>query len=122
MADRVSEIRARADAAMPGPWKAKARETPEEREWGVYEVVGTAWPGTGRVCDMEFIAHARDDIPWLCDEVERLRALVRRFVRYGPWIRPVHDTFCRYCTASVGEEHDEVCLWEEAHCIVGRDT
>jgi len=49
---------------------------------------------------------------------DRLRDLVRRFARYGPWTTPVHDTFCRYCSASFGEEHDENCLWLNALALL----
>lgn len=83
--EQLSEIRKRADAASAGPWKAKHRcmgctadedETcglgldvdgpPEAMNRGQFE----------RGADATFIAHSREDIPSLLDEVERLRGLV----------------------------------------------
>ena len=79
MTDRLDEIRARAEAATPGPWAA---EREDDYEWIV--VGGTYEPDCRYViadCGFDspqsnatFIAHAREDIPYLLAEVERLRA------------------------------------------------
>jgi len=74
MPDRLAEIRARLDAATPGPW------TPEETQRG-HDIWWQPGEGMrdGRVAnvyverDAHFIAHAPADIAWLLDEVERLR-------------------------------------------------
>ena len=89
MTDRLAEIKARCEAATPGPW-CKVSDLPD------YGVASMNHPGTlpdpvvtlnrkyrapGRPnlgCsefDADFIAHAREDIPFLLAEVERLRAL-----------------------------------------------
>lgn len=52
---RLAEIEARCEAATPGPWKPK-------RDF-------LSWD-----CNAAFIAHARQDIPALLAEVERLGA------------------------------------------------
>ncbi len=97
---RLEEIRKRVEAATPGPW------VPSDHDWGsndgVYvpepnEGVCTvhnhgvrSWscfvavPANNHACEigseahrnMVFIAHARSDIPFLLDEVARLRKQV----------------------------------------------
>lgn len=73
----VETIRARADAATPGPWEQ--RENRDEGH-GV-STVDPLWPGRGHdiVClgsdglfaDLVFIAHARADVPALCGASRR---------------------------------------------------
>lgn len=75
----VETIRARADAATPGPWEQ--RENRDEGH-GV-STVDPLWPGRGHdiVClgsdglfaDLVFIAHARADVPALCGALEHER-------------------------------------------------
>ncbi len=48
--DRILEIVARVDAASPGPWAAPTTDA-----------------------DAEFLAHAREDVPFLLAEIVRLR-------------------------------------------------
>ncbi len=67
----LAAIRAREQAATPGPWSYK------ELKHYPYEVVVS--PGGDHAFvvwlpDGRFIAHARTDIPWLLAEVERLTA------------------------------------------------
>lgn len=78
----LREIRARCEAATPGPWKAflegrdhesgsdfiRTGEGPNRRE--DIEMSG-ATPA-----DYDFVANARQDIPRLLGEIARLRALV----------------------------------------------
>lgn len=86
--ERLAEIRERAEAASPGPWERGLNE------WAV-QISSVFW-GDGRLlaemnilneADMvdpvayersepnaEFIAHAREDVPWLLAEVVRLMA------------------------------------------------
>jgi ubiquinone biosynthesis protein UbiJ len=76
MPDRLAEIRARLDAATPGPWdydhitrnvEADSRWLPDKRH-----VVA---PMVGHF-DGTLIAHAPADIAWLLDEVDSLRERV----------------------------------------------
>lgn len=68
----LDAIKARMEAASPGPWHHGERCV-----WEVYDVVvSDGDDGTGGAIhpgDAEFIAHAREDIPALIAEVERLR-------------------------------------------------
>ncbi|WP_020074084.1 hypothetical protein [Faecalispora sporosphaeroides] len=65
----LAEIKAREQAATPGPWECETHHT----RWGdVHEVlVNKCNPST--VSDCYFIAHARTDISALVAEVERLQ-------------------------------------------------
>lgn len=84
--DRLAEIRARCDAATPGPWKSTAHTEdehepidrvlgPKVREIAIINPYGgfgnDEWNRT--IFDGEFIAHAREDIPFLLDVITKLR-------------------------------------------------
>lgn len=92
MSDRVEQIRARAEAATEGPWVIDSTEpsiwSPRVIVIGNYTAAdlyeSPAWED-GTAEDLGFIAHAREDVPWLLAEVERLqrdvdhlRGIVRR--------------------------------------------
>ena len=70
MTDRLEEIRSRAEAATPGPWE-----------------IGVTY-NHGR--NATFIAHAREDIPYLLAEVERLQKDLHPH-------HAVYDTTCPLC-------------------------
>lgn len=97
----LEAIRKRCEAATEGPW---LRETGDERRssnvirilheidgtrlYRRYEKVAEIWededegeqpadPSENSEADAEFIAHAREDVPALLAEVDRLRALLR---------------------------------------------
>lgn len=80
---QLQEIRARADAASPAPWKPQV-EGRDHESGSSFVMVGE---GAGRREDIElsgagpadydFIAHARNDIPLLLEEVARLQVLLR---------------------------------------------
>lgn len=82
----LNAIRARADAATPGPWRHVGKNwigTPveidvTEADWGSeghtsFFVHTNEGGGAWRIEDVEFIANARTDVPALVAEVERLR-------------------------------------------------
>ena len=82
----LADIRARCEAATGGPWRfvEEGRDNtsgdsfimtgpPRGRNGDLYL---TTDKRDGSHADYEFIAHARQDIPRLLDEVERLRKLV----------------------------------------------
>lgn len=79
---RLEEIKARADAATPGPWDTNGYtifSTPLE-EKGFY---------LGDICfvesvdnnDLEFIAHAREDIPYLLDMLDKLAEALDHYTK-----------------------------------------
>lgn len=95
---RLDEIKARANAALPGPWRWADWGTTfgrtETDNWQERRTL-EAHPGgdapriharkdvaislltvdefTGTADDATFIVHAREDIPWLLAEVKRLQ-------------------------------------------------
>ena len=77
MTDRLAEIRARLEAATPGPWEHWERPNC----CVVHEEAGIKWEvvGGGRFEDHAFIAHAPEDIAWLLGEVERLEERLDRW-------------------------------------------
>lgn len=80
---RLDEIRAREQAATPGPWFVEPIgdrdfETAKQRGRVIPDVL--RWQGYRNTLDCgeddataQFIAHAREDIPWLLAEIERLQ-------------------------------------------------
>lgn len=87
----VEAIRARCEAATPGPWFAA---TSNRRKDGIGVVGRLADRGTGKAiavfageprsrnADAEFTAAAREDVPALLAEVERLQALVEQAIAH----------------------------------------
>lgn len=89
-AERIAEIKAREGKATPGPWVDSCEIKKTSR--GVNACCGVrADRGIGEICplvayglkseDAEFFAHARQDIPDLLAEVDRLRAENKRLER-----------------------------------------
>jgi hypothetical protein len=82
----LEAIRARAEAATPGPWEASsAPDYPQGNTlgWDVMAaprcvVAGAPLPQN----DAAFIAHSREDVPKLLAEVERLRSVEQAAHRY----------------------------------------
>ena len=88
-ADEIEVIAARAEAASPGPWRASIEgrdhlsgdtvilvgDRSTDKAWDMY-----VWRDAGdgqrfaSEADLDFIAHARQDIPLLITEVRRLRS------------------------------------------------
>lgn len=97
MTDRIQEIQARCEAATPGPWEAdetgydvitKAFSHKDKRTGG-YGSEGNFIcdlndgeyheyaDKTEQVANAEFIAHAREDMPWLLAQLAELREKTR---------------------------------------------
>lgn len=87
--EELAAIRARAEAATPGPWLADMTEIwsdsreyfswlPHDRPY-LSEDHPYSHSDQGNL-DTEFIAHARQDIPALLAEVERLQERERKLV------------------------------------------
>jgi hypothetical protein len=77
----LDEIRARAEAATEGPWYHGGDTRVSQQMFEPHElIVSPTYPiiefqsGEQGVADAEFAAHAREDIPALLAEVERLRS------------------------------------------------
>lgn len=86
-ADRRADIRARLDAATPGPWEARQNihaefTVHEVRRPGTFGLVAS--PNYGRDdygrADAELIAHAPADLAWLLDDADAARATLAALV------------------------------------------
>jgi hypothetical protein len=97
---RVEAIKARADAATPGPWNWEARGVwteyeqaiggpvldepgPRDQASGTIGYVGDLYPrGFNHPSEnMEFVAHARADVPWLLERAAELAKALATLVR-----------------------------------------
>lgn len=79
--DRLDEIEARADAATPGPWEAHELEAAEYCVLRVSEGdddYGDDVCSAGSMTDAQFIAVAREDVPWLAEQLRDARAEIER--------------------------------------------
>jgi len=79
--EQLAAIRARCEAATPGPWNWGRDDVPNRPD--IYHLTATwiteceNYPDvTVAVPDLDFIARARQDVPALLAEVERLRGLL----------------------------------------------
>jgi len=92
----LDAIKKRAEEATEGPW------TWEPNPYTLYagrsgmahglNLLGRLDPDRMGAVNLDFIAHARTDVPALCDEVERLRAAL------------CHAQYCAVCAE--GSWHD----------------
>ena len=83
MDKRISQIKERIEKATPGRWKVEKiyHEEPYENyiksaaiTCNGYMVTRNDWSNPV-MADLEFIAHAREDIPYLLKEIKRLQTL-----------------------------------------------
>lgn len=82
--EELAEIQARCDRARPGPWKSMI-EGRDHTSGSSFIMVGPPDARSediemsgGTADDLEFVAHARQDVPRLINEVRRLRSLIAR--------------------------------------------
>ena len=86
--EQLAAIRARCEAATPGPWNAQLRKT----DWMVMHK-GNAFLLPGRIClvddnvprselDAYFIAHARTDVLILLEELAKAHARIASLERF----------------------------------------
>jgi hypothetical protein len=77
--DDIAEISHRCNRATPGPWKSyvEGRDHTSGSDFIMTEGEDIYLTGAS-VDDQDFIAHARQDIPKLIAEIERLRKLLSR--------------------------------------------
>lgn len=127
----LDAIRERAEVATPGPWKATASYPhvvfqPDDC------MISTNLAGDP-LRDAAFIAHARDDLPNLIAEIERLRAVAWQYHRAMTDQHEMATHFledaCEDCqTASrEGDPHfacDDYKRWQKAYmdalgCVIG---
>ena len=72
--EELGEIEARLNAATPGPWRSFIEGRDHTRGSSFIRTQGDDIELSGATdADQDFIAHARQDIALLLDEVRRLR-------------------------------------------------
>ena len=77
--EELTEIRHRCERASPGPWKAWVEGRDHQSGSSMVQTGADDIEMSGAAnADYDFIAHARQDIPRLLAEVERLRTLIRQ--------------------------------------------
>jgi len=115
---RLQEIRARAEAATPGPWT-------ENPNWpgcihgpnGENVASDGDFSGVHDANDSDFVANARTDIPDLLDEIDRLQALLKAERAWGKHCSTIDAyDFCR------GNGDHNFCRYgypEKTYCEVG---
>ena len=75
----LDAVRARLTAATPGPWRSWIEGRDHESGSDFIETAGEDIELMGAThADQDFIAHARQDVELLLDEVERLTGLASK--------------------------------------------
>jgi hypothetical protein len=75
--EEIEAIKARCEQATAGPWKSYIEKREKISGSDFIQTAGEDFYLTGATeADQDFIAHARQDIPRLIAEIERLRAIV----------------------------------------------
>lgn len=102
--NRLDGIEARANAATEGPWEWEG-EAKAEWEIGANSLVpsrrpddpvlyGYGYDASGievkTPADAEFIAHARTDVPWLLEQVDRRDKALEKVLRLHPRVVVLH--------------------------------
>jgi len=101
---QLNAIKERVTKATPGPWEY------DEEDRGIWNKGALNYLGTVTLShiDAEFITHARDDVPALVEEVERLREVVKEFIDYWATTndaRPLLEIVTDASRALGGEAH-----------------
>lgn len=73
--EELTAIRLRCEAATPGPWTSyvEGRDHDSGSDFIMTDGDDIELAGGATAADQDFIAHARQDIPRLLDEIERLQ-------------------------------------------------
>ena len=83
--NRLNEIEARANAATEGPWNVFMGRIDHPGR----SLVAVAYD-VGCDEDAEFIAHARTDVPWLLEQVDRRDKALEKMLRLHPRVVVLH--------------------------------
>ena len=109
MTINLKEIEARAEKATAGPWeKCEGWEQTDPGYFIATEAGGIVFATDEEPTefDAEFIAHAREDVPALIVEVERLRKVERKY------LTPTEADY--NLIVDLAEMHSEICSLREA--------
>ena len=108
MPDRLNEIRARLDAATPGPWWTAEQRRPYSNPiWSRSDDPVTTGETIGSIYlqpDADLIAHAPADIAWLLDEVKRWKHVAENDLYGVCWCDAPRPDCCE-CPGGRGDVH-----------------
>jgi len=100
---RIAGIRERCGQATPGPWEVNEAEIGRGRTICLIEkqIVGNDGKTIGATSEnTDFIAHAREDVPYLLDEIEYLQAQLSATIAGQETLQQlVLDVTCKYETS-----------------------
>lgn len=91
--ETLARIRRRADAATEGPWQKNQYEPYPGHDRGDVSICGRQgnvtvaywyYDDEYETADAEFIAHARTDVPWLLEQVDRRDKALEKVLRLHP--------------------------------------
>lgn len=77
--EELAAIKQRCEGTTPGPWTSyvEGRDHDSGSDFIMTDGDDIELIGGATTADQDFIAHARQDIPLLLDEIERLRSQLR---------------------------------------------
>jgi len=76
--ERIAAIEARADAAASGPWRPMLEERDHSSGSScILTSIGGIDLDGASDADIEFMAHARQDVPYLISELRRLAGMLQ---------------------------------------------
>jgi hypothetical protein len=82
--DRLKEIKERLEKATPGKWRADRNTVDFGPPTGSpFAVLHSDADPSNTTNDADFIAHSREDIPYLLAEIERLKQLIGKSASMG---------------------------------------
>ena len=94
--ETLARIRKRTNAATEGPWETEHHYNRLTGEHVVSEIprvaecMGNGDGGLDYKEDAEFIAHARTDVPWLLEQVDRRDKALEKVLRLHPRVVVLH--------------------------------
>ncbi|MDL2257566.1 hypothetical protein LJC42_00205 [Eubacteriales bacterium OttesenSCG-928-K08] len=94
---RIDEIRARCDAATPGPWVWPGGGGPAKNIIGNKDNRPVIVLSRCKEADAEFMAHSREDIPYLLGKIEHLQKEIDRYARWVNDLQSGMYVNCVYC-------------------------
>lgn len=119
MSDRLEQIEARADAATEGPWESMragligTRVVHVDGEWDELvpdEFIMMVTPALRKIDDAEFIANAREDVPYLLALVREQQARLNKAASLHYPIEGIMGMeSCGVCADAEGNEEPWPC-------------
>lgn len=114
MDDRLREIEERVAKASPGPWVVEGTggiHMDGTRDWYAVRIGNHVIRGLDGKAEADFIAHSREDIPWLIQQVRALTVLANGCPKHPSYrAKRRVNTICETCNA----------MWEARTALGGQ--